>query len=150
MSTLNSPKVPPFRTTLFFGPEYDELDSCILYCVFNVKKRSWKGGVQIVVEINETQVSRVRSVFKYDQWLDIVLSHLSQSEQTEYLKRGHNLLVQQICQTKLQLAIGLGLPQKNSKVTKDSLIAELDEVLEKEEVFLKDEILRELDIQTFE
>jgi hypothetical protein len=48
---------------------------------------------------------------------------------------------------KLQLAIGVGIQQENSRVPKDFLVAELDKALGKEEVAVKGEILQELDIE---
>ena len=141
-----SPKVPQYRMTLFYGPAWDESDSDVLYCVFNVKKRSWKGGVQIAVEITQTQLSQIRKAFNFDQWLRRSLGHLPESEQQDYLERGQDIFVQQICLLKLQLAINAGITQENSRATKDFLVSELDHALEKEESALKGEVLQELDI----
>ena len=91
MSEFVSPKIPQYRITLFYGPEQDESDSEVLYCVFNVKKRSWKGGVQIVVEIFRAQLSQIRKAFNFDQWLKKSLEHLPQSEQQAYLERGQDI-----------------------------------------------------------
>lgn len=147
MSDLASPKVPPYRMTLFYGPEQDESDSDVLYCVFNVKKRSWKGGVQVVVEMAQTQMKRFHKRFVLDQWLLASLVHLPDSEQEDYLDRGQDIFVQQVCLVKLQLAIEVGIKQENSRVPKDFLMAELEEALERDEEMVKGEILQELDIE---
>ena len=147
MSDMASPKIPAYRMTLFYGPGRDESDSDVVYCVFNVKKRSWKGGVQVAVEMSQAQLSHIRKVFDFDQWLKTSLDHLPESDQEDYLERGQDIFVQQVCLTKLHLAIGVGIRQENSRMPKDYLVAELDEVLGKEEYSVKGEILQELDIE---
>jgi hypothetical protein len=147
MSDVASPKIPPYRMTLFYGPEPDGSSSDMVYCVFNVKKRSWKGGVQVAVEMSQAQIAHIRERFGFDQWLPTFLVHLPESEREDYLARGQDIFVQQVCLIKLQLAIGVGIQQENSRVPKDFLVAELDKALGKEEVAVKGEILQELDIE---
>jgi len=147
MSDLASPKIPPYRMTLFYGPEPDESDSEVIYCVFNVKKRSWKGGVQVAVEMTQAQMAHIRERFGFDQWLPTFLVHLPESEREDFLDRGQDIFVQQVCLIKLRLAIGVGIQQENSRVPKDFLAAELNEALGKEEMAVKGEILQELDIE---
>jgi hypothetical protein len=147
MSDVASPKIPPYRMTLFYGPEPDGSASDMVYCVFNVKKRSWKGGVQVAVEMSQAQIAHIRERFRFDQWLPTFLVNLPESEREDYLARGQDIFVQQVCLIKLQLAIGVGIQQENSRVPKDFLVAELDEALGKEEVAVKGEILQELDIE---
>ena len=146
MSEFVSPKIPQYRMTLFYGPELDESDSEVVYCVFNVKKRSWKGGVQIAVEITQAQLSQIRKIVNFDQWLRKSLEHLPKTEQQGYFDRGQDIFVQQICFIKLQLAINVGITQENSRASKDLLVTELDEILENEESVLKGGVLQELDI----
>ena len=148
MPEFVSPKVPQYRMTLFYGPEWDKSDSEVLYCVFNVKKRSWKGGVQIVVEITQAQLSQIQEAFNFDQWLRKSLKHLPEIERQDYLGRGQDIFVQQICLLKLQLAINVGITQENGRASKDFLVKELDEALEKEESALKGEVLQELDVDS--
>jgi len=147
MSELASPKIPQYRLTLFYGPEQDETDTEVVYCVFNVKKRSWKGGVQVVVEIGQAQLSHICHVLDFDRWLHASLEHLPPGEREDYLDRGHEVFVQQICQSKLQLGIGVGLRQENSRMAKDVLVAELNETLQNEGAEVKEEVLRELDVE---
>ena len=40
-----------FRVTLFVGPQAVQGKPFTHVTVFNVKKRSWKGGVQVAVEL---------------------------------------------------------------------------------------------------
>ena len=147
MSDLTTPKIFQYRITLFYGPERGESDSDVLYCVFNVKRRSWKGGVQVVVEMTQTQVSRLRDLLDVDQWLQTSLAHLQEPEQEDYLERGQYLFIQHICLIKLQLAIGVGLHQENSRIPKDFLVTELDEAVEKDLSSVREGVLQELDIE---
>ncbi len=133
--------------TLFYGPEPDGSASDMECCVFNVKKRSWKGGVQVAVEMSQAQIPHIRERFRFDQWLPTFLVHLLESEREDCLARGQDIFVLQVCLIKLQLAIGVGIQQENSRVPKDFLVAELNEALGKEEVAVKGEILQELDIE---
>ena len=70
MSILTSPGVPAYRITLFYGPEYVEGPPKTIQCVFNVKKRSWKGGIQVVVELDEGQFARVGKSLQFDEWVE--------------------------------------------------------------------------------
>jgi hypothetical protein len=58
-----------FRITLFYGPEAVEDQPSIQNCVYNVKKRSWKGGIQVAVEIDDAQLSRARASIDFERWL---------------------------------------------------------------------------------
>ena len=147
MSDIASPKVPQYRMTLFYGPEQDESDADMVYCVFNVKKRSWKGGVQVVVEIGQAQLSNIRKLLDFDHWLHDSLRHIPEIDQEDYFDRGHDIFVQQVCQNKLQLAIAVGLRQENSRMPKDFLATELTEALRIAGSIVKDEVLQELDIE---
>ncbi len=147
MSDLALPKVPQYRMTLFYGPEPHETDPMVVYCVFNVKKRSWKGGVQVAIEMTKTQLAHIRERFEFDQWLQGSIVHLPESERVDFLERGPDIFVQQVCLIKLHLAIEAGIKQENTRMPKDALVAELDEVLEKKELSVKQEILQELDIE---
>ena len=147
MSEMALPKVPQYRMTLFYGPEPHEEDPSALYCVFNVKKRSWKGGVQVVIEISQAQLAHIRNRFEFDQWLQASVCHLPASERKDFLERGEAILVQQVCLIKLHLAIEAGIQQANNRMPQDVLVAELDEVLGPKESWVKQEILQELDIE---
>jgi hypothetical protein len=115
--------------------------------VFNVKKRSWKGGVQVAIEITQAQLGRIRDRFRFDQWLQASICHIPESERKDFLERGPDIFVQQVCLLKLHLAIEAGIQQENSRLHKDVLVKELSEALEKKELSIKHEILQELDIE---
>lgn len=129
MSDVASPKNPPYRMTLSYGPEPDGSASDMVYCVFNVKKRNWKGGVQVAVEMSQAQIAHIRERFRFDQWLRTFLVHLPESEREDCLVRGQDIFIQQVYLIKLQLAIGVGIQQENTRVPKDFLVAELNEAL---------------------
>lgn len=133
--------------TLFYGPEQHESDSEVMYCVFNVKKRSWKGGVQVAVELSRRQVSDIRECFQVDAWLQASLAHLLPPERKDYFERGQDIVIQQLCLLKLQLAIEVGIRQENSRIAHDDLVSELVEMLKKVESTMKEEVLQELDIE---
>ena len=146
MTALPSSKIPAYRITLFFGPEVHETDSNVLYCVFNVKKRSWKGGIQLVVEMTRTQAARLNRLLQVETWLQNVLLHLPQHEYDEYFQRGHELFLQYLCRTKLQLAINQGLRPETSLLSQDVLIPELEKAIQESGHALKDYVLAELDV----
>ena len=147
MSFVSSPRVPTYRITLFYGPEIVEATPRPVQCVFNVKKRSWKGGVQIVVVIEESQLIRVGRSLQFEDWLSEILGHLPYQERSDYTVRAHDLLAQQICYLKLQLAIGQGIRQENTQLDGHVLVQELEEAIPLESKNIKDQILVELDIE---
>ena len=146
MASASSPRVPTYRITLFYGPESNDTIPRTLRCVFNVKKRSWKGGVQIVVVIEESQLIRVGKSLQFDDWLSEILSHVSHLEHSDYTVRAHDLLAQQVCYLKLQLAIQQGIQQENAQLDGRMLLQELEEAIPHEGKNIKDQILVELDI----
>ncbi len=146
MSTSPSPKIPPYRTTLFFGPDVHETNPDIIYCVFNVKKRSWKGGIQLVVEIARPHVSRFKRILQFESRLQKALRHLSKEDYDEYVQRGQELFLQYLCQEKLQLAIEGGLRQETTLLSQDMLSQELEDAIRQNGHALKENLFAELDI----
>ena len=149
MAFVSSPGIPSYRVTLFYGPEIVGAGPNILQCVFNVKKRSWKGGVQVVVAIEESQLQRIKDALQIDHWLHEVLSPLPEEEHSDYSLRAQDLLVQQVCHLKLQLAIRQGIRQENSELDGKMLWQELDEAAIQEGLSLKEQVLAELDIHSW-
>ena len=150
MPFVSSPGVPVYRITLFFGPELIQADPNILQCVFNVKKRSWKGGVQIVVSVEESQLARAKEALGYDHWLEEILSQVSKEEYSDYALRAQDLFVQQVCYFKLQLAIQQGIHQENTTLDSKMLWEELEENVVQAGSSIKDQVLAELDIHSWE
>lgn len=148
MSFVSSPRVPTYRITLFYGPEIVEATPRTVQCVFNVKKRSWKGGVQIAVVIEESQLTCVGKSLQFDSWLEAILAQVPQNEHSDYTLRAHDLLAQQVCYLKLQLGIEHGIRQENSQLDSQTLVQELDDVIAQEATTIKKQILVELDIDS--
>jgi hypothetical protein len=146
VSSVPSPQLPLFRVTLFYGPEPAEDGPARQMCVFNVKKRSWKGGVQIAVEVSAAQTSRLQQALSFDGWIDTWLAPLPEEERLTYESRARELLIQEICSTKLTLALGVDVPPNNRSLPANTLVEELDRRVNAEADRIKASILRELDL----
>ncbi len=111
----------PYRVTLFFGPDQATGTAPTCTCVFNVKKRSWKGGVQVAVELTENQIASSRAVIGFNQWLaDALLTVPSEDRQTQ-VARASELFIQALCWCKLDLALQTGIAQENQCLAADLL-----------------------------
>ncbi|HBP88350.1 MAG TPA: hypothetical protein PKK23_12060 [Nitrospirales bacterium] len=146
MSLLSPPQIPLFRITLFYGPEAVEGASDSVHCVFNVKKRSWKGGVQVEVVMKKEQITRLERVLQHPSWLEVVLRGVPIEDREEYREKSHDLLVQLICFHKLHAFIHQGIRQENIQVSGDALISETEEVVQREAEEIKRQIYVELDL----
>ena len=149
MSLLSPPQIPLFRITLFYGPETFEGASNTIHCVFNVKKRSWKGGVQVDIALGRQQIQRLENVLGFQVWIHELLRIVPIDDRQDYLKQGFDLLTQIICFHKLELYIRQGIKQENSQVYADALIEETDEVIQREAEKIRQRIVVELDIEEF-
>ncbi len=147
MPTSTSSRVPAYRITLFYGPEYVEGSPKAIQCIFNVKKRSWKGGVQIVVDVEEAQFLRIQQSLQYSEWLEDILAQLPEDSWDESKLRAKDLFAQHVCLMKLQQAIERGIRQENSTIGSACLVQELDEMTSDAAEHLKQQVLEELDIQ---
>ena len=128
MSLLSPPQIPLFRITLFYGPEAIEGGSDTIHCVFNVKKRSWKGGVQVGIVMERNQIQRLEKKLAFQPWIEEHLQVVPSDEREDYLKLGYDLFIQFICFHKLELYIRQGIKQENVQVSAEFLISETDEV----------------------
>jgi hypothetical protein len=146
MSLLSPPQIPLFRITLFYGPESVDGASDSVHCVFNVKKRSWKGGVQVEVVMKKNQITRLEGVLHHPLWLENILNEVPAEDRKEYLEKSQDLLVQLLCFHKLQAYIQQGITQENTQVPGDSLVSETDEVVQREAEEIKRQIYVELDL----
>lgn len=146
MSWAASPQSPLYRITLFYGPEPVEGYPGRVTCIFNVKKRSWKGGVQVSVEMEEEQLVRARQAIGFAAWLKTVLADVPEVERGEYEGRAQDHLVQAICSLKLDLAIDAGLGQNNQTIQAAMLAGETDRTILKQADHIKARILAELDL----
>lgn len=146
MSLLTTPKIPLFRITLFYGPEAVIGASNTIHCVFNVKKRSWKGGVQVEIQLKRSQLETMNQRFNYASWLERILQPIPGEEYQIYQQKAEDLLTQLICFYKLQEYIRHGIHQENVQVSPEQFFQETQEVVYQEMEEIKRQILVELDI----
>jgi hypothetical protein len=142
-------QIPGFRWTLFYGPEQSEASACTQHCVFNLKKRSWKGGIQVVVEIQDAQITRANRSLDFPEWLTNRLSTIPEEDRSECQKLGEDLLAQHICLLKLRLAISNGIQQENCCIDGTRFIEELDQAIAEHHLLIKSQILGELDLESY-
>ncbi|MGH7260247.1 MAG: hypothetical protein ACREI9_06155 [Nitrospiraceae bacterium] len=145
-SPQSAPELPQYRITFFYGPEPVEDRPGCLCCTFNVKKRSWKGGVQIAVEINEREVARAQEAIGFEPWLQRILATLLDAERADYDSRARDLFAQHLCWLKLDLAIEAGLQQENRRIAAEAFVRELDAAAPAHKDRLLAAILSELDV----
>ena len=145
-SPQSAPEAPPYRVTFFYGPEPVEDRPGRLCCTFNVKKRSWKGGVQIIVEVDESQMTRVQAAVGFEPWMRRIVATLLDAERADYEGRARDLFVQHLCWLKLDLAIEAGLQQENRRIAAEAFVSELDAAAPARKDRLLSAILAELDV----
>ncbi len=146
MSLLSPPKIPLFRITLFYGPEAIEGISDTIHCVFNVKKRSWKGGVQVDIVVENQQIQQLQAGLVFQPWIEEHLREVPFDQHEDFLKKGYDLFIQFICFHKLEAYIQQGIKQENTQVPGDVLMTQTDEVVYREAENIKQQILVELDL----
>jgi hypothetical protein len=144
-----APEAPRYRVTLFYGPEPVEDCSGVLCCTFNVKKRSWKGGVQIAVEVEERQVARAQDLVGFEAWLKRILSTLLDGERADFESRARDLFTQHLCALKLDLAIEAGLQQENLRLPAGAFMNEVDAAVPARRDRLLANVLAELDLSAY-
>jgi hypothetical protein len=150
MSLLSPPQIPLFRITLFYGPETVEGASDTVHCVFNVKKRSWKGGVQVGIALERTQIQQLDHKLGFQPWIEEHLHRVPSDEREDYLKNGYDLFIQFICFHKLGAYIYQGIKQENIQVSGEWLVSETDEAVQREAESIKQQIIVELDVEEYE
>lgn len=146
MRSQSIPETPPYRITLFYGPEALDGAPPRQCCVFNVKKRSWKTGVQVAVEMTDEQVMLAKRMTDFPSWLLTLLTAVPDAEREDYRTRAEDLFVQALCGLKLDLAIQDGLAQENQTLGADALIEDVTRALPSQGQRLRSRILAELDV----
>lgn len=119
-------EIPSYRVTFFFGPEPVEGRTDVLVCVFNVKKRSWKAGIQVSVEMNTDQLSVLQEKMRLADRLAKSLMALDPQERPHYQDRMADCFVQAVCWCKLDLRLQAGVAQENQRIQANELTIELD------------------------
>lgn len=147
LMTLDAPPdATPYRVTLFFGPEPVDGDPTTQTCVFNVKKRSWKAGIQVSVDIGTDQLVALQETMRQTAPITRALEQLSDEDRTDAATRIPDLAAQAIAWCKLDLRLAIGLPQENQRIPGDEFVAELNQVIPTRQEYVVTYILTELDL----
>jgi hypothetical protein len=136
----------PFRVTLFFGPERAGNREDNVRCVFNVKRRSWKGGVQVSVDISHSQLQRIRSICGFAAWSADSLKGTSAEERAMLLQRMEDAFTQSVCARKLDLALASGIDQRSQTIAAETWVHELDGIADKDGKEILSSLHAELDL----
>ena len=148
MAIVPSSDPAQYRVTFFFGPEAVEERPDHLRCVFNVKKRSWKGGVQVAVDVARRHLDRARERIGYASWLAELIHSGHQEEREELTSRADDLFVQSLCTSALNLALQAGIEQVNQQIDAATFADELHQLLDEQPEQVTDRIRLELDLGT--
>lgn len=146
MTSERAPEVPSYRVTLFFGPEPVEGEPGVLACVFNVKKRSWKAGVQVSVEIAQAHLAQLRQEVRLTDRIAEALSPLGTEERRAYSARVDDLFAQAVTWCKLDLCLAAGLAQENQRIPAVELVPELSQSVAVRAAYVVTYVLTELDL----
>lgn len=123
-----------------------EKEAGVQACTFNVKKRSWKAGVQVSVEIGSEQLASLRHKVRLVDRLAEVLMMLSPDERPAYQERAEDLFVQSVAWCKLDLGLRAGLAQENQRISAVDFVSELDRSVVARTEYVIAYIMMELDV----
>ena len=146
MAVEHTPGPSQFRVTLFVGPQPVEGKPFTSSCVFNVKKRSWKGGIQVAVVITQSQIDTLSTDVDFSRWLALALADLADEYRLSHQRRAHELFIQAVCWCKLDLALQSGITQENQCLADDTGISEVRDTVIKRTNFITSYIASELDL----
>jgi hypothetical protein len=146
MSTQSSVEACQFRVTLFVGPQPVEEKPFTYSTVFNVKKRSWKGGIQVEVEIDQPQIDAIDAATGFAHWLTDLVRTIPAEDRLSYRSRAQELFIQAVCWCKLDLLLQSGLVQENQRLTADTFVAELSRIVTSRRAFITSYVAAELDL----
>jgi hypothetical protein len=142
----SSSGLPQFRVTVFVGPQTMEGKPSTYCTVFNVKKRSWKGGIQVAVEIDQAQIDSLCLGTGFRSWLTEALTPIAAHERSSYEERAQELFIQAISWCKLELLLYSGITQGNQCLSADTFVAELNDVARTKRQFITNHVATELDL----
>jgi hypothetical protein len=146
MAVEHAPEPSLFRVTLFVGPQPVKDKPFTSSCVFNVKKRSWKGGIQVAVGITQSQIDRLSTDMNLTRWLAQVLIDLTDDDRASHWERAHELFIQAVCWCKLDLMLQSGITQENQCVAEDTWVTEVRDIVISRTSFITSYITSELDL----
>lgn len=135
-----------YRVTLFFGPEPVEGRSDVQACVFNVKKRSWKAGIHVSVEVGHDQLSHLLYRLQVSDRLATAFMTLAPDERQTCQSRVPDLFVQAVAWCKLDLGLEAGLAQEHQCIPSTKFVSELDQSVVDRAEYVVAYILSELDV----
>ena len=148
MAIKHAPEPSQFRLTLFVGPQPVKGRPFTYSCVFNVKKRSWKGGIQVDVAITQDQIDRLSTDVDFSSWLARALTDLPDDDRSTYQERARELFIQAVCWCKLDLALQSGITQENQRLADDTWIAEVRAAVKSRRSFIISHVGSELDLES--
>ena len=114
--------------------------------MFNVKKRSWKAGIQVSVDIATDQLTALQDAIRVCAPIQNALAPLTEDERADAASRIPDLAAQAIAWCKLDLRLTTGLQQENQRIRCDELVAELNRVVSTRQEYVVTYILTELDL----
>ena len=142
----NESDLAQFRVTLFVGPESVEGKPFTQHCVFNVKKRSWKGGIQVAVEVSERQLDDAQRAIDFQPWLAKILRTVPREERASIEERAVECFAQAVCRCKLDVMLQSGISQTNQCLAVDTIALPLQQVAQQRTNDIQSRILAELDL----
>jgi hypothetical protein len=146
MAIEHAPEPSQFRVTLFVGPQLVEGRPFTRSCVFNVKKRSWKGGIQVSVVVTQSEIDSLSAGIDFPRWLTLALADLADEDRPSQQERAHELFIEAICWCKLDLALQSGITQENQCVADDIEIAQVRDAAITRTHFITSYVASELDL----
>ncbi|GKS56625.1 hypothetical protein YTPLAS18_01520 [Nitrospira sp.] len=146
MSSLTPPSTPLYRVTLFFGPETLDNDSDTVQAVFNVKKRSWKAGIQVAVHLSVMLVRQLRDQLDFRSWLESSWTAVPESDRSDLRTRAEEALTVELARVKLDQALERGLPQENYALAVDAGDTLLFDLVGRDEASIKARLRSALDL----
>jgi hypothetical protein len=146
MAIERAPEPSQFRVTLFVGPQPVEGKPFTSSCVFNVKKRSWKGGIQVAVVLTQSQIDTLSTDVNFPRWLAQALVDLTDEDRLSNQKRGYELFIQAVCWCKLDLRLQSGIAQENQSLEDETWNAEIRDAVIKRTNFITSYVASELDL----
>ena len=146
MTIEHAPELSQFRVTMFVGPQPVEGRPFTSSCVFNVKKRSWKGGIQVAVVITQSQIEMLSVGIDFSRWLAQALIGLSDEDRLSHQERAHEMFIQAVCWCKLDLALQTGITQENQFLADETWTAEVRDTVVKRKNFVTSYVASELDL----
>lgn len=146
MAIERAPEPSQFRVTLFVGPQLVEGKPFTSSCVFNVKKRSWKGGIQVAVVFTQSQIDTLSADVDFSRWLALALVDLADEDRLSYQKRAHELFIQAVCWCKLDLTLQTGITQENQCLGDEIWNTVIREDVIKRRNFITSYVASELDL----